>query len=225
LIIVRINSSVLFIVLATGLLTSIYTYAGVTADGTTAFRWDLVQGTVIFTDNPSDDPDIPAAPLGSGWARPDAIVWTQGGTCVSNDLAILESLLCSGNSGVPIENYTCAPGESAVNPSNTFWCLFSENPQIENKAWAIKFVNGVIPSNDAASIVRCQGTDIFDSENGCQSPPPEISIEVGYIKLDTTEGTPPLNADCISGVHDGRIVIDNINDILYICTQSGWVVK
>lgn len=54
---------------------------------------------------------------------------------------------------------------------------------------------------------------------------PEISVEGGYIKLDVTSGNLPPSEDCNDGKHNGRMVLDNVNGILYLCTESGWITK
>ncbi len=51
---------------------------------------------------------------------------------------------------------------------------------------------------------------------------PEISVENGFIKMDTTEGYSPNAIDCSLPDHYGRTVIDEVADILYICIQTGW---
>ena len=53
-------------------------------------------------------------------------------------------------------------------------------------------------------------------------PPSIISIDGGYIQLDTTEGIAPSAAHCAVTAHNGRMVVDDVNDDLYICTNSGW---
>lgn len=54
---------------------------------------------------------------------------------------------------------------------------------------------------------------------------PEISVKDGFIKLDTTGGNAPLESDCDTTTHAGRMVYDDQNDVLYICGQAGWKVK
>jgi hypothetical protein len=190
-------------------------YAQVTDGGVTAYRYDINHKVVIFTDNPSDSPSSSDGPLGAGWLngiKCDATTGTAG----TNGSA------CNGTSGDPVSTYTCDL-TFAPNATNTTWCLFSENPRTGDKAWAVKFVDGLIPENNGTFIVRCEGTDIFDSENGCRQPPSQISIEGGYIKLDTTDSNAPLDADCSETAHNGRMVFDETTELLYICAESGWV--
>lgn len=52
-----------------------------------------------------------------------------------------------------------------------------------------------------------------------------IQVEGSYIKLETLEGQPPPDEHCANNTHDGRMVVDSVNDLLYICTQSGWIAK
>lgn len=47
----------------------------------------------------------------------------------------------------------------------------------------------------------------------------------GFVNLDTTNGSIPSNYDCQVDDHLGRLIVDGINNHLYICTQSGWIVK
>lgn len=51
---------------------------------------------------------------------------------------------------------------------------------------------------------------------------PEISVSGGFIKMDTTNGNQPDFIDCSTQEHYGRTVIDDVAEILYICTQNGW---
>ena len=54
---------------------------------------------------------------------------------------------------------------------------------------------------------------------------PQISVADGFIKLDATQGTSPGDSDCTLPDHYGRMVFDDSNELLYICSQSGWVTK
>lgn len=54
---------------------------------------------------------------------------------------------------------------------------------------------------------------------------PEISVVDGFIKLDIANEGEPLNADCSSNSHEGRMVLDSDAGILYLCTSSGWLAK
>jgi len=199
-----------------GLMISISAYAGVTDGDVTAYRNAALTGTVMFTDIPAQSPNSISAPLGAG-------TYDEFSGCNPNvaGTAGVTGLICSGTDGDPISTYTCefAPGGTGGSPN---WCLFSENPRTGNKAWAIRFFNGTIPTNDGTSIVRCEGTDIFNPEYGCRPPASEISINGGFIKLDTTDGNAPLDAYCSETAHNGRMVVDDVDNKLYICTATGW---
>ena len=51
----------------------------------------------------------------------------------------------------------------------------------------------------------------------------QISVVDGFIKLDTIQGEIPADSDCTLADHFGRMVFDDINGVLYICSQSGWI--
>jgi 2,3,4,5-tetrahydropyridine-2-carboxylate N-succinyltransferase len=63
-------------------------------------------------------------------------------------------------------------------------------------------------------------TFLFDDA----APQSEVQIK-GYIQLATTSGNTPSNSDCDEDTEYGRMKVDEVNDLLYICTQSGWVSK
>jgi hypothetical protein len=46
----------------------------------------------------------------------------------------------------------------------------------------------------------------------------------GYVQLDALSAAPPA-ADCDEVSERGRMKVDVVNDLLYICTNSGWVFK
>jgi hypothetical protein len=48
-----------------------------------------------------------------------------------------------------------------------------------------------------------------------------IEVSEGYLKLDTSSGTPPSD-DCDSADEVGRMKVDSFSPILYVCTTSGW---
>jgi len=55
---------------------------------------------------------------------------------------------------------------------------------------------------------------------------PNSSLEVnGYIQLSKTGGSQPPAADCNESSEYGRMKVDEVNALLYICTSSGWVSK
>lgn len=55
----------------------------------------------------------------------------------------------------------------------------------------------------------------------CEDPQ-DISIENGFIKLDTTNGEAPRNVYCSLPDHWGRMSYDRVSDRLYICSDTGW---
>jgi len=76
-----------------------------------------------------------------------------------------------------------------------------------------KLKNFVIGSSDANIIFAAGGIS-------------SIKIDrKGYIQLATTSGNTPSNSDCDEDTEYGRMKVDEVNDLLYICTQSGWVSK
>ena len=54
---------------------------------------------------------------------------------------------------------------------------------------------------------------------------PQSALQVeGYVQLDTLTAAPPA-ADCDEASERGRMMVDIVNDLLYICTNSGWISK
>ncbi len=199
-------------------------YAGVTDGGVTAFRPDSpTDFVVIFTDNPGDDPLGLDAPLGvSGY---DDIEGVCGSFVASVDG--VNGLVCHGAPGDTVDTFTC--DGNSESQSDSLWCLFSENPRSGNKAWAVKFTAGLIPTNDGDSIVRCEGFDTFDPATGCTpgvagALPTQVNINGGYLKLDISPDGGPLDTDCQNPPHHGRMIVDSANSTLYFCTLSGWII-
>jgi len=61
-------------------------------------------------------------------------------------------------------------------------------------------------------------------QTNATSTKPQISVKGGFIKLDVTGGNPPSSTDCtIPEHHFGRMVADEVNNTLYLCTDSGWM--
>jgi len=50
-----------------------------------------------------------------------------------------------------------------------------------------------------------------------------IVVNGGYLRLDTTQGGAPPAEDCAETSHEGRLIADEVNDTLYLCTEAGWV--
>ncbi|MGD9264361.1 MAG: hypothetical protein PVJ71_01150, partial [Lysobacterales bacterium] len=90
--------------------------------------------------------------------------------------------------------------------------------------WAVKANSqcDAIATPESTGLVPCLATDAFDPIYGCYAPnPPVITVEDGFIKLDTSSA-PPSGAHCDESADEGRMVADTVNGILYICTAIGW---
>jgi len=58
---------------------------------------------------------------------------------------------------------------------------------------------------------------------GIGIPNPQSSLQVaGYAQLDVTGGFLPPPEDCNEATEYGRMMVDEINEYLYICVASGW---
>ncbi len=58
---------------------------------------------------------------------------------------------------------------------------------------------------------------------GIGTTSPQSSLQVaGYIQLDLTSGA-PSGTDCDAATERGRMKVDNVAGLLYICMNSGWV--
>jgi hypothetical protein len=76
-----------------------------------------------------------------------------------------------------------------------------------------KLENFILGSSDA---------DIIFAPGGTAS----VKVDTqGYIQLATTAGNTPSTTDCDENTEYGRMKVDEVNSLLYICTQSGWVSK
>jgi len=74
---------------------------------------------------------------------------------------------------------------------------------------------------------RQNGTSAYyDRGNvGIGTASPQSALQVmGYVQLDTLTAAPPA-ADCDAASERGRMKVDIVNNMLYICTNSGWVSK
>lgn len=95
--------------------------------------------------------------------------------------------------------------------------------------WAVKanlFCTN-IAAPEATGLVPCLQTDVFDPVNGCGQFKNQtaISAKGGYIQLEVQHDRLPPETHCSDSSHHGRLVVDDVNDLLYICTQSGWIAK
>jgi hypothetical protein len=84
-------------------------------------------------------------------------------------------------------------------------------------------------SSDPALVIRGGGADLFTVEStgdvGIGTATPQSALQVtGYTQLALTSGAPPA-ADCDTAEERGRMKVDNVNGLLYICVDSGWVAK
>jgi len=59
---------------------------------------------------------------------------------------------------------------------------------------------------------------------GTISPNSELEVK-GYLELDLLSGSAPPAGDCDETSERGRMVIEEINGLLYICVNAGWVSK
>lgn len=71
-------------------------------------------------------------------------------------------------------------------------------------------------------VVPCLKTDAFNPIDGCYNPnPPEFSVKGGFIRTDSNTA-PPLDVHCDDPTHVGRMTVDGVNNIIYVCTPTGW---
>ena len=49
-----------------------------------------------------------------------------------------------------------------------------------------------------------------------------VSVSGAYVTLDITNGSAPPVNNCQDDRHYGRMVVDDVNSILYVCDQTGW---
>ena len=56
---------------------------------------------------------------------------------------------------------------------------------------------------------------------GTTAPKSALQVE-GYVQLDLTGGSLPPDEDCNEIEEYGRMVVDEINEDMYICVVSGW---
>ena len=49
-----------------------------------------------------------------------------------------------------------------------------------------------------------------------------IAVEGSYIQLEVVENQVPPPAHCSGSTHHGRMVVDSIRNLIYVCTDTGW---
>jgi len=144
--------------------------------------------------------------------------WRSGPTsginsCGTDPVDPVSSATCSYSQGVAI---TACIGDEFILVQTT----------VSGHFWAVKGDSGCtnIAAPETTGLVPCLSSSAFNPATGC-SPnpsPSEITIEEGYITLGTHSGAPPPNEHCTETAHGGRMVVDNVNSRIYICTQKGW---
>ncbi len=135
-------------------------------------------------------------------------------SCGTDPVDPVSSATCSYNQGVAIT--ACTGDESILAKTET----------ISGHFWAVRGDRTCtnISTPETAGLVPCLSSDAFDPVTGCSPSlsPSEITVEEGYITLETLSGTPPPIQHCTENAHGGRMVVDNVNSRIYICTQKGW---
>lgn len=122
----------------------------------------------------------------------------------------------------PVSSATCVPsfGGFAACQANQYVLLQTTG---SNHHFAVKANASctMIATPDSTGLVPCLATDAFDTIEGCvPGNPPVISVDEGFFQLDS-DSAPPAS-HCADSSHEGRMVVDSQNGLLYICTQAGW---
>ena len=132
-------------------------------------------------------------------------------------------------------------GTSAVNPVSSATCPFVEGETftpcqsdqyvlvqttISGHYWAVLANSNctAIALPESTALIPCRLTDAFDPVTGCATiNPPVFTVEDGYIKMGS--GRAPPDSDCTDSTHIGRMAVDGVNDLIYVCTPTGWSVR
>lgn len=135
---------------------------------------------------------------------------------------------CGTSAVSPVSSATCPfTHTSFASCLNNEYVLFQTTKS--GHFWAIKANSDCsgIATPETTGLEPCRKNDNFDPVLGCTPTgnPPQIRVESGYIKLEVSSGSPPPISHCGNGTHRGRMVVDDVNNLLYICTQSGWITK
>ncbi len=100
--------------------------------------------------------------------------------------------------------------------SNMEWSLFSTVIIADSNATTITI------QGEAANGGTGFAVDNFNVSNAIASLKPEIRIINGYINFSVTNGGSPDDADCVSSKDHGRAVFDEVNNLFFLCTSTGW---
>lgn len=146
--------------------------------------------------------------------------WTGGGVYGING--------CGTSAVNPVSNATCPFTTTAFgNCINNEYVLVQTT--MSGHFWAVKANSDCsdIATPETTGLVPCRSTDSFDPVMGCTEMGNQtgISVEASYIQLETYKNSAPPAAHCDDVTHEGRMIVDSVNDLLYICTQSGWIFK
>ena len=133
---------------------------------------------------------------------------------------------CGSNPVDPVSYATCYYTDS----SNFSDCVASEYILVQTTQsdhhWALKADANCseIARPDWKGLVPCLLNDSFDSVNGCTPFDNQsgLNVEGGYIQLETNDGRLPPASHCADSTHYGRMVVDSVNSVLYICMAVGW---
>ena len=105
---------------------------------------------------------------------------------------------------------------------------FNNSPNVNVAGYVSKIYR---PANSDDLVVNFDGIgDVmtFNSSTGnigIGTTNPQSSLQVaGYVQLPLTSGSPP-STDCDEVSERGRMIVDDVSDLLYICVASGWSAK
>lgn len=173
------------------------------------------------------------------------VTWrSHGGSFTNLSASVMESIGHRSISLVasPIIKLNNENGTVAIyiehNSPNYFWYYALDvdshyggsKPQMNPvwyQGWTLTRLLTTAPSR--ATIVPIGTTlrgQVFVSDKvgiGIQNPNSSLQV-AGYIQLGLTSGAPPA-IDCKAASDHGRMKVDNVFGLLYICANSGWIAK